>query len=102
MTRNQVRATKHKRSDTRVSASDPDVPQTGTPAQPVQKPNSSAGHIGPFTDSSEREAMIRTAAYLRAERRGFAAGHELEDWLAAQAEIDDLLTSRATAGDRDR
>jgi len=27
------------------------------------------------------------AAYLRAERRGFAAGHEAEDWLAAKAEV---------------
>ena len=28
------------------------------------------------------------AAYYRAERRGFAPGHEVEDWLAAEAEID--------------
>jgi hypothetical protein len=27
------------------------------------------------------------AAYLRAERRGFAAGYEIEDWLAAEAEV---------------
>lgn len=30
---------------------------------------------------------IAEAAYYRAERRGFAPGHELEDWLAAQEEI---------------
>ncbi len=102
MSRNHVRTTKRKKSDIPVSASDPDVPQTATTAPFAPKPNSSAGHNAPFTDSSEREAMIRKAAYLRAERRGFAAGHELEDWLAAQAEIDGLLTGRATAGDRDR
>ncbi|HEV2268954.1 MAG TPA: DUF2934 domain-containing protein [Steroidobacteraceae bacterium] len=38
-----------------------------------------------------RRAMIAQAAYLRAERRGFAPGHEEEDWLAAEAEVDALL-----------
>ncbi len=38
-----------------------------------------------------RRAMIAEAAYLRAERRGFAAGYEEEDWLAAEAEVDALL-----------
>jgi hypothetical protein len=35
--------------------------------------------------------MIAEAAYLRAERRGFAPGHEAEDWLAAEVEVDALL-----------
>jgi hypothetical protein len=35
-----------------------------------------------------RERRIREAAYLRAERRGFAPGHELEDWLDAEEEVD--------------
>jgi hypothetical protein len=35
--------------------------------------------------------MIEQAAYLRAERRGFAPGNETEDWLAAEAEVDALL-----------
>jgi hypothetical protein len=35
--------------------------------------------------------MIAQAAYLRAERRGFAPGGEAEDWLAAEAEVDALL-----------
>jgi len=38
-----------------------------------------------------RRAMIAQAAYLRAERRGFAGGDEVEDWLAAEAEVDALL-----------
>ena len=37
-----------------------------------------------------RRAMIAEAAYYRAERRGFAPGHELEDWLAAEGEIQGL------------
>jgi hypothetical protein len=35
--------------------------------------------------------MIETAAYYRAERRGFVIGHEAEDWFAAEAEIDTLV-----------
>jgi|SRR3954469_4583589 hypothetical protein len=35
----------------------------------------------------ELNAMISRAAYLRAQARGFEAGHEVEDWLAAEAEI---------------
>ena len=38
-----------------------------------------------------RHALIAEAAYLRAERRGFVPGHETEDWLAAEAEVDALL-----------
>ena len=36
---------------------------------------------------NEHQRMIAEAAYYRAERSGFEAGHELEDWLAAEAEI---------------
>ena len=35
----------------------------------------------------DREERVRLVAYLRAERRGFARGYELEDWLAAEAEV---------------
>lgn len=38
-----------------------------------------------------RRAMIAQAAYLRAERRGFAPGGDVEDWMAAEAEVDALL-----------
>ena len=37
--------------------------------------------------------MIAEAAYYRAERRGFAAGNEMEDWLQAETEIDSLIQS---------
>ena len=35
--------------------------------------------------------MVEKAAYYAAERRGFEPGHELEDWLAAEQQIDELL-----------
>lgn len=39
-----------------------------------------------------RQSRIAQAAYFRAERRGFAPGHELADWLAAEADIDAELS----------
>lgn len=41
--------------------------------------------------SDERQRWIATAAYHRAERRGFAPGYEMQDWLDAEAEIDGLI-----------
>lgn len=41
-----------------------------------------------------RNVMVREAAYLRAEARGFEPGHELEDWLAAEHEVDARLFAR--------
>jgi hypothetical protein len=41
-----------------------------------------------FDPWSAREALVATAAYYRAERRGFRPGHELEDWLAAERDVD--------------
>ena len=35
-----------------------------------------------------RHEMIARAAYYRAERRGFEPGHALEDWLAAEHDVD--------------
>ena len=39
-----------------------------------------------------RHQMIAEAAYFRAQRRGFEPGHDLEDWLAAESEVDTGLT----------
>jgi hypothetical protein len=41
----------------------------------------------------DRFRMIAEAAYFRAEQRGFVPGSELEDWLAAEIEVEDLLAA---------
>lgn len=53
----------------------------------------SEGAATPCSDVTpeERHDMIATAAYYRAECRGFAEGCDQEDWLAAEAEIDQRL-----------
>ena len=39
----------------------------------------------------DRQRLIAENAYFRAEQRGFTPGRELEDWLAAEVEVDQLL-----------
>ncbi len=41
--------------------------------------------------TEERRRIIAEAAYFRAERRGFRGGDPLEDWLAAEAEVERML-----------
>lgn len=50
-----------------------------------------SGHQ-PFVDPVQRREMITAAAYFNAEHRGFAPGHELDDWLAAENQVDATLT----------
>lgn len=45
-----------------------------------------------FVEPERRRGMIAQAAYFRAKRRGFEPGHELNDWLEAEAEVDTALT----------
>lgn len=48
-------------------------------------------------DEDLRRQMIAAEAYLLAERRGFAAGHELDDWVAAEAAVDSRLRDSRAA-----
>jgi hypothetical protein len=41
-----------------------------------------------------RQDLIEQAAYFRAQQRGFEPGHELDDWLAAEREVDVIIRER--------
>jgi hypothetical protein len=43
-------------------------------------------------DPARCHQMIAEAAYFYAQQRGFEPGHELDDWLAAEDQIDAALT----------
>lgn len=43
--------------------------------------------------AEERWNYIAVAAYHKAEKRGFAPGAELHDWIEAEKEVDALLLS---------
>jgi len=42
-------------------------------------------------DDEQRRRMIAEAAYYRAERRGFVGGSSVDDWIAAEIEVDARL-----------
>jgi hypothetical protein len=82
---------------TAPSAPSPESQQSVQKAAPRHRaapvaPSAGSG-ASPDVSVSEpaRRALVAQAAYLRAERRGFAPGGEVEDWLAAEAEVDALL-----------
>jgi hypothetical protein len=41
----------------------------------------------PHPSPEEVRKLISEAAYYRAKQRGFAPGHELEDWVQAEVEV---------------
>jgi hypothetical protein len=47
--------------------------------------------------SEDRRASIAKAAYFNSERRGFTPGHEIEDWLAAENEVEQRLAGEGRA-----
>ncbi len=51
---------------------------------------------GPIAEVPRNE-MIAVAAYFRAEQRGFVGGDSLDDWLAAEAEVDERLRQASAA-----
>ncbi len=51
--------------------------------------------LGRHVTAEERQAMIREAAYLRAEQRGFVGGSPGEDWVLAEQEVDERLLQQA-------
>jgi hypothetical protein len=59
------------------------------PAPLEEKPVTFAG-LADVTPE-QRLAMIREAAYFKAEKRGFSGGNDADDWADAEREIDELL-----------
>jgi hypothetical protein len=70
------------------------VPPQDLTDEAVAKVLESAGTVSTGAtnvDPNLRRQMVAAAAYFIAERRGFAPGHELEDWVAAEAAVDSRL-----------
>jgi hypothetical protein len=47
--------------------------------------------LTPSDSGDARHRLIAEAAYRMAERRGFVDGYDLQDWFAAEREVDELL-----------
>jgi len=63
-------------------------------------PGVTAMSFSRFVDPEQRAALIAEAAFFRAEKRGFAPGHEVEDWLAAESDVDARLMRATETGSR--
>ena len=63
----------------------------------VLESTESSSSRGAGVDPEVRRQLIAAEAYYRAEKRGFAAGHELSDWLAAEAAVDSRINELRVA-----
>ena len=64
------------------------APRTRTPKTEPSKPAPSFGaHARAEVSAEEVRKLIAEAAYYRAKKRGFTPGHEVEDWVQAEAEV---------------
>ena len=61
--------------------------RTDGPAAAVLESEEATGATSRI-DPEVRRQMVAAEAYFRAERRGFAAGQEVEDWIAAESVVD--------------
>jgi hypothetical protein len=57
-------------------------------AAPAPADQQSHARLPLFDEPAERDRRIRLAAFYRYEARGRQPGREIDDWLAAEAEID--------------
>jgi Protein of unknown function (DUF2934) len=48
-------------------------------------------------DPEARRQLVAAEAYFLAERRGFAAGNEVQDWVAAEVAVDARLKQKRVA-----
>ena len=66
----------------------PDL-QAGAPRKPVSEQREAplASELRAPLTPEEIHALIAEAAYYRAQRRGFVPGHEVADWIEAEAEV---------------
>ncbi|MDP1911643.1 MAG: DUF2934 domain-containing protein [Hyphomicrobium sp.] len=74
----------------------PSKAQARTPVAGTKQQKGSAepqSGSGPALNAEERNRLVAQAAYFRAEKRGFAPGCELQDWVEAEAEVLRLIGS---------
>jgi hypothetical protein len=76
------------------------TPRKRAPRKTAAAASAAATTFGQFVGPEQRAALIAEAAFFRAEKRGFAPGHEVEDWLAAESEVDAKLMHAVESGPR--
>ena len=84
---------RERRKTPRKATSRPDSQPDSTAAAPRRRTSEQHAAV-PMSTEARAEAspeeirkLIAEAAYYRAKERGFAPGHELEDWVEAESEV---------------
>lgn len=85
------------RSRTSRSTSLPPLAEVGDGSIPETVPDMTMTLLSEPRPLPSRETRIAAAAYERAERRGFAPGFELDDWLAAEREVDAAMATETSS-----
>ena len=70
-----------------VSRTLPAIGDTAPCREPSRCVANSGTALASFFSMLERHQMIAEAAYFRAEQHAFEPGHELDDWLAAEHDV---------------
>jgi Protein of unknown function (DUF2934) len=78
---------------TRPTASAPPGRPSGSALKPAFDPSAALQKSKPAVSAEVRRLMICEAAYYLAEQRSFEVGHELNDWLAAEEQVDRALAA---------
>jgi hypothetical protein len=74
--------------------------QHQAPAPSHTPPTDTAVHLQRLGPCHERRhQLIQEIAYALAEKRGFAPGGEMQDWLQAEAEVDQWVECEHFSGD---
>jgi hypothetical protein len=77
-----------RKSTAPAAAKAPPAPRPKTEAPTAKaEPKAVESKSAAAPTGEARYRWIAHAAYLRAEKRGFAPGHEFDDWLAAEGEF---------------
>ncbi|EIC20761.1 DUF2934 domain-containing protein [Thiorhodovibrio frisius] len=59
-----------------------------TTTTPKKRTSTTTANIDPPRyDRPAKDEKVAELAYLKAEQRGFETGHEMDDWLEAEAEL---------------
>lgn len=89
------------RSRARPRTAGPEIPPRSVPIL-AEEPVDERAAEQPFAEGAAdvvdpdlRHRMISEVAFGLYSQRGFAEGNDVDDWLAAEAQVDHLLLSRA-------
>ena len=88
---------KGKSNSTGRKSLQPRGPSRAAPDTPSLRPadGSARGNTGAKLSPEDVYKLIQESAYFKAKERGFAPGHEVQDWIEAEAEVRRRLEGRA-------